>query len=188
MKKGYYLMLDSFIAIAILLTGILLAKSFLSAKPEQSFAKNYADNVVNVMGSSKISDLCKGCECTDPKLGELCASSKIKNYNNTIIDLIGELHSSNKREEREEITPLIESFVINNSLIPGNFGFSFILHENMDYEYYPTFNSPPSQDSTSETTSLLLQSKKIIFGFWEDSGGTIEYWGPYTIEARIWQK
>ena len=184
MKKGYYLILDSFIAIVILLIGIFLITSLSLRKPEQAIAKNYAQDVISFMAFAKINDLCNACACGDATLSNLCLNSKIGNLDNTIIELIGELHS---RNEKGKIKQLIESLIVGNAFVPNKFGFSFILHESADYEYYPTLKTPPDPDSTSDTTNSLMQSKKIIFGFWEDGSGNINYWGPYTIEARIWQ-
>lgn len=195
-KKGYYLILDSLIALAIFSVGILLISSLNSGKTEQMISKHHADEIMDILSAAKITELCgtatSSCGCRDGELESLCSlpEPEIKNFKNTVIDLIGELHFRHKNEpENEEIKQLISSIVISNKLIPNDFGFSFIVHEDNDaYEYYPTLSHPPMADSTSDTAKLLLQSKKIIFGFWEESNGQLHYWGPYTAEARVWQK
>ncbi|MBI3027384.1 hypothetical protein HYY70_04675 [Candidatus Woesearchaeota archaeon] len=181
-NKGYYLILDSLISIIIFLIGSLLISSYFSNKPDQTIAKPYVDDSLNLLNSVKISDLCdlSDCECSDRNLRDLCRNSKIKNYNNTIIELIGELHSTN---EFDKIGPLIESMVIENKIVPNEFGFVFILNANDDYQYFPS-----SVDSQLEASPLVLQSKKVIFGYWEDDVGNLNYWGPYLAEAILWQK
>lgn len=181
-NKGYYLILDSLIAIIIFLIGSLLISSYFSNKPDQIIAKPYVDDSINLLNSVKISDLCdlSDCECSDRNLRDLCHNSKIKNYNNTIIELIGELHSTN---EVDKIGPLIESMVTENKIIPNEFGLVFILHANGDHQYYPSSVEPSLEDS-----ALVLQSKKVIFGYWEDSRGNLNYWGPYLAEVILWRE
>lgn len=187
-KKSYYLILDSLVTIVIFSIGLLLITTYMSSKPEQTFAKQIADDTINILAASKISDLCniQACTCSDNKLNELCTNKKIKNFNNTMLGLVGELHFTGNKED---INKLIEATVINNGLIPNNVGFSFLLHENLiENGYYPTISTPPLEDASSIETRLLLQSKKVIFGFWEENDGKLQYWGPYTAEVRAWQK
>jgi hypothetical protein len=185
--KAYYLILDSLISVVILVVGVILISSFFSSKPEQIAPKHYANDIINLLGSAKINDLCvntndiNNCECSNNNLTYLCTNSKINNSENTILELIGELHY---KGEISEINPLIKSIIVDNKLLPKNFNFSFILYdEDGGNMYYPLI-----PDTSPETSKLILHSKKIIFGFWEDSLGNIEYWGPYTAEVITWQK
>lgn len=187
-KKSYYLILDSLVTVVIFSVGLLLITTYISSKPEQAFAKQIADDTINILAASKISDLCniQACTCSDSKLAELCANKKIKNFNNTVLELVGELHFT---ANKDDINGLIESAIANNGLIPNNVGFGFLLHENaIENEYYPSVSTPPLEDASSIETRLLLQAKKVIFGFWEENDGELQYWGPYTAEVRVWQK
>ena len=187
-RKSYYLILDSLVTIVIFSVGLLLITTYISSKPEQTFAKQIADDTINILVAAKINNLCniQTCTCSDNKLTELCANKKIKNFNNTMLELVGELHFAGNKED---IKKLIESSIANNGLIPNNIGFSFLLHENaIENEYYPSVSTPPLEDATSSETKLLLQAKKVIFGFWEENDGKLRYWGPYTAEIRAWQK
>lgn len=170
-KKGYYFTMDAILAAIILAAGLMLATSTFSSSPEKATIKHSSDDIIGIMAATKVGGLCRdlelSCECSDTELQNLCSSSKIKNKENTLLELVGELRENNMN---------IEGGNLVDSIITDNDKFNFRIDGTRIYG--------PEDDAKSK---LLVSSKKVVFGYWEDSSGRMTYWGPYTVEVRTWQ-
>ncbi len=176
-KKGYYFIIDSLIAAMILVIGFILISSLYISEPSKIEIKSAADNIMNFLSTVKLNDLCSENKCSDPALQS--NYDLIKNKDNSLLEVIGELIRTNNRESAAEI---IRSVVVDNKMVPPGHNLTFFIADTVVY--------PPEQfdmtrtDPVMKKSKILVTSKRVIFGYFENP---IVYWGPYTAEARIWR-
>ena len=184
-KKGYYLVIDSLIAIAILSIGIFLIRGSLANSPSHIQGENLAHDTLSFLASAKVSDFC------DFELsicwGPLTNLEIPKNRNNSLLGYIGELK---KNGRQGSITDLIENSVANSHILNQNFNFTFMLDGSL---FYPRGITKPEDINGYKSSPLVSSSSRIIFGHYDDQLPSdpfiqFENWGPYTAEARVWAK
>jgi hypothetical protein len=159
-KNAYYLTLDAMIAIIIFSAGYLLVHSVYVTAPSSTTAEHISDDTLDVLNTAKASEF-----------GISSMNSK-----STILETIGEYYSRNKNQDSAAI---IQKYVVDNRVVPANYGFSFYIDGNRIY---------PSNEPDTSKTKMMVSSKRIIFGYYEDSStGEITFWGPYKVEVRTWQ-
>ncbi|MBN1502086.1 hypothetical protein JW930_00955 [Candidatus Woesearchaeota archaeon] len=178
-KKAYVFILDAIMALIILTIGFLVISSTYSNKPALVTTRNMAEDLLNVMAAVKVSEICPDCGNCAAELNSICGD--IKNRDNTVLELIGEQYSLGT-----DTGQLINEIIMENKLLPGDsYEFSLYIHDgNGEHKLYPGAN----QDE--DKARILISSKKLVMGYYvdKDNDYKTEYWGPYLIEIRTWQK
>jgi len=169
-KKAYYFMVDALITVIILTIGYFLLISHYTSKPYLIQTQHISEDIIGLLSASYIYDLCAAAQCSDSKLKDIY--NGIGNKNNTLLELLGELHKKNQDPTARE---LIKSLIVENKLVPENFNFSFYIDKQLIY---------PLKTSPKKISRLLVSQKKLIFSYYK---GSIIYWGPYVAETRVWQ-
>ncbi|MCM2325561.1 MAG: hypothetical protein NDI94_03800 [Candidatus Woesearchaeota archaeon] len=169
-RKGYFFIIDAIFAAIILSIGFMIISS--GSKPrDETPLPVVADNLLDIISRTKISDLCNQCVCTQAKLQETCALTK--NYEQTILDHMTELYVLNRQDKARELfisfLPLIRQDLYGVELRINN------------VQIY--------SDTGQEKTNALISRKKISFGYIETPAtGAVTYFGPYLIEVNLWEK
>ena len=158
-KKAYYLTLDAFIAVIILMSGFFLIKSTYMTVPLSSAVEYTSDDILDLMSSAKASEF----------------GINTGNMENTILDAIGENYS---KDGELGIDQIIQDIIIANKVVSENFDFSFYINGSNVY----------GDEAGSNETELLVAARRIVFGYYEDEAYNIIFWGPYEVEVRTWKK
>ncbi len=170
MKKGYFFMLDAFIAISVLVLSVILIFSFHSQKPYQLQGIFLSDDIMDLLAETKV------YEVNDDFVYSLYTngSTNITNADNTLIEQATVFYMTNR-------TFLAENFLlaVADNSVPDNFGFELWIYNTTD-SFNLTINSGNALQNESEQ---LVTSKRLILGLLREEFT----WGPATAEVRIWQ-
>ena len=133
MKKGYMFMLDVAIAIVILLiAAALFFFKFFEADKTLYFTEQLSHDVVGVLGSTKISDLCvnagqSSCSCPNyVRLQSIVCGGTLKDYNANLLSMTSELLEKQSVDEQLIKDMIHEIFVEKRIIDEKKFGFSII--------------------------------------------------------------
>lgn len=188
-KKAYYFTLDALIALVILSIGFIVITASYSYTPAAVSTQHLADGILNLLQSAKISDFCDPVTCNLPisALG-----TNPFNYNNTLLELTGELEKRGA-PDKDKIKDLLQNSIdlIMNSNYPNyNYAFQLIGTTTYFYSSIGASNMLDLENNYDEykKTKLLVSSKRIVLGYYLDASSNAVYWGPYTAEVRVWQK
>jgi hypothetical protein len=127
MRKGYVFSLDAVIAVIILVIGFLLISGIYIYTPDKERTDMLNTHITGMLADVKVGELCADistCSCTYPSIAELCADGRIWNSETTLLELFGQLYHDS---ERITIERVINETIINNGVIPGNFGLQILL-------------------------------------------------------------
>lgn len=181
-RKGYFFLLDAFLAMSVLVLGMLIVYSFRSYSPSQVQPILLAADVMESLSSNKVGDLAGEVSGAGFYVQSLLNNGNITTMQNTLLEQIGEFYALNNTELARDFTRNIT-----NVLVPSQYGFMLYIHDDPtdpDYSIYSvdfnvTVNDglvPPNE------SSMLVTSKRIVSGI---INGTV-MWGPFIMEARVW--
>jgi len=181
-KRGQYFTIDAFIAMMVVVTGLILVFAISSYAPSSAQPELLSQEFVNTLAQTKIK------EVNNPFVVQQVRGGNITNFDNTLLQQVYEF----KR--------YFDSFLV--GCIPAEcHGYDPAVHTNMSAEFLASLtpNLVPEQynfeiivdgdtlhgrGAGRENTSLLISSKRIMFGVVNRS---VEFWGPITVEVRVWQ-
>ncbi|MGB9749060.1 MAG: vWA domain-containing protein [Candidatus Woesearchaeota archaeon] len=130
-ERALFFSIDGLVALLIILFGLLLiSQSYFYEKPRMSLEYASSD-LIGILSEAKISEI------NNSYANELISNGTIKEYelNNSVLEVIGKLWVSNKREEAKNLFRNITF-----GLIPNDFGFGIYLNNNPIYERNSTSN------------------------------------------------
>ena len=172
--KGYFFMMDGMFAIVVLVIGLLIIMSTKPYVTNEIQVSMVSENVVGLLSQIKIKDMCDGCRCTNTKLKKYCQNSEVRNNESTLLGYFGELYSFG--DKNYMITELFTNF--SNELYRNDlYGFEIKIENVSLYS-----------DMGLGTSRNLISRKKMVFGYFEQGNGVVEFWGPYQIEVNAWEK
>jgi hypothetical protein len=171
-KRGYFFILDSFLAFGILVMGVFILLSSYTTTPQEEPTKNIAEDILDFFANTKIEDL------NNPYFGAygtLVQQGYIQDTQKTLLQQLGEFYANNNLD-------LAESLVTNvtGALIPFQYKYEFLIDET---RICPT---NPSQQflQSKNNTKFLFPAKKLSFG---TINKTLDLFGPYEVEVLVWQ-
>lgn len=177
-RKGYFFVLDAFLAMSILVLGILIVYSFRSYSPSQVQPLLLADDVMESLSSNKVGDLAGNISGPGIYVQGLISDGDIPTMQNTLLEQIGEFYALDN-------DALCRSFTANitDMLIPSQYGFALYVnvtnHSLNTNDFKVIVNNISVQQDES---SMLVTSKRIVAGIVNET----VMWGPFIMEARIW--
>lgn len=128
-KKGYFFTFDAIMGIIILIIASFIIYGMYFYSPDKVTTDDLARQVTGLLSSVKVSDLCSNlnsCECSYGTLTDLCNSGDIGNPDVSMMEFFGELYSK-PADLRPQIASLIYEILIDNQIIPGNYGMKIML-------------------------------------------------------------
>ena len=168
MKKGYFFILDAFIATSIIVLSLVLIFSFHSSKPYQMQGIFLAQDTMDLLFKTKV------YEIQNDFVINLTQEGNITNTANSLLEQTAEFFITNR-------TKLAQDFVLNvtQNMVPEKYGFELKIYNGTSL-FNLTINPGLSLQNKS---NLLLISKEIISGMLDN----YTMWGPMTAEVRVWQ-
>lgn len=162
-KRGYFFTLDAFVAVVILVIGILIILSAQSFKPYETQTLFISEDVMAYLSGTNVQEI------NEPYINELRSNGTIKNFDSTLIEQAGEFYANNDKQAAAE---LIKAAI--KSIIPPQFGYQILINNELIR----------NESVIPEDTKVLASSKAIVYGLSDST----KLWGPYTAEVRAWQK
>jgi len=143
LKKGYFFTLDALFGIILIGMALVLTSKYYISEIEQPQLNYYSYDLINSLSNIKIT------EVDDPYVAYLISQGEIINYNNSIIEQIGEFYVLNKTGLATNL-----SHIVFENLIPDKYGFEIVIES--DTIYY--------NDSISPLNTELVSSRRLISG------------------------
>ncbi len=162
-KGGQYFTLDAFIALIVVAIGLILVFSVGSYQSSLAQPQIIAQDFVNSIAQTKIK------EVNNAFVRQQIEGGNITNLDNTILQQAYEFKKYGRA--------IFSSWLLGNvteNLVP----------EQYKYEVLFGGESVLSRGTGQSTTTLLISSKQIVFGVVNRSE---EFWGPVSVEVRVWQ-
>lgn len=171
-KKGYFFILDSFLAMGVLVIGVIMVMSSFSEVPEKKHTTNIAEDILYIFSNTKIKNY------NNPYFGsnsDLVKEGYIKDTEKTLLMQLGEFYHNGDLK-------LAENFVgnVTNDLVPFQYHYDVIID---DVRVFPG-DVDNSFLILKNNTEVLFPAKKLSFGNVND---TLELFGPYLLEVAVWQ-
>lgn len=181
-RRGYFFILDAFLAMSVLVLGMLIVYSFRSYSPSQVQPILLADDVMESLSSNKVGDLAGNISGAGIYVQDLINKRIITTKENTLLEQIGEFYYLGNES-------LCRSFAANitNQLVPRQYGFMLYIHDDPtdldnsldSADFNITVNPGLVQPAKS---SILVTSKRVVAGIVNET----VMWGPFVMEARVW--
>lgn len=172
-KRGYFFLIDSILALGVLVIGGFLIFSSYANAPQKEGATALAESLMDFFSNTRISDT------NNPYAGvggQLWQQGIITNEENTLLQQAGEFYANNNLD-------IAEKFIANvtKNSIPPQYLFEFRMDGKLLYPREPS----QSHLDSKEATMLIIPSKKIVHGFLNEETGDL--FGPYEAEILVWQ-
>ncbi len=172
-KKGYFFLIDSMLALGILVIGSFLVFSAYTKVPSKQESTILSKDVMDFFTSNKLKDINNEYGGVG---GELWEAGNITNAENTLLQQVGEFYTGNN-------LGIAEKFIVNltENIVPQQYLFEFWMDDVLLHPQNPS----QSHIYSKGNTSVLIPSKKIVYGFLDEETGDL--FGPYTAEVLVWQ-
>lgn len=173
-KRGYFFILDAFLALGILVVGVFILLSSYTRTPEKEQTTNIAEDVLDFFANTKIEDLNNP---TFGASGTLVQSGAIKDIQKTLLQQLGEFYYKYLDTGDDNYLDLAEQLVeeVTEDLIPFQYKYEFLIDGTIIYSKDP---------SSKGNTKVLFPAKKLSFGTIDK---TVDLFGPYNVEVLVWQ-
>ncbi|MBU0666721.1 MAG: hypothetical protein ABIC91_00090 [Nanoarchaeota archaeon] len=145
-KKGVYFTLDAFFASVLLITGIILLSKFSIQEINTEKIDMLSKDLLSGFSELKTGDL------NISWINQDAVNGSIYNLNHSVLEQIGMYWALGETEKARNL-----SFIVSESLIPENFGFSIVIDGETIYE------------KPKEKTRDLVSAQRMISGIAKDS-------------------
>ena len=173
-KRGYLFLLDSIIALGVLIIGGFLVYASYAKVPSKEEPKLLSETTMNFFANTKISDTNNAYAGFN---GQLWRQGNITNDDNTLLQQIGEFYAKNQLDTAEKFIANITE-----NTIPVQYLFEFRMNNQL---LYPR-NSSQEHLNSKQSSSVLIPSRKLVSGYLNQETGDL--YGPYAAEVLVWQK
>ena len=161
-KKGYFFTIDAFLAIGVIIIGLVILASVRSYTPYDVQTLYLSRDFANDLGTVKMGDL------NTPIVQYLIRNGIISSPENTVIEQIGSFYYTGENN--------VSSYILQNitkGLVPDKYGYDISIEDRL---LYNTSVRPVNPN-------MLLSTSRIAYGIINQS----EMWGPYKVQIRVWQ-
>lgn len=171
-KRGYFFIVDSIVALAVLSVGIVLLFSQHEYTPSTEQSYTLSNDILNVLSYNKIKNINNDYAGSN---SNLTRDGNITDIDKTLLEQVGEFYYRNQTKDCSFCIGLIDKFLSNmtSNMIPQQYNY-IIKIENLT-----VFNHSSSDKDSSR---VVIPSKKIVHGLYN---GT-ELYGPYLVEVLSW--
>ena len=173
-KRGYFFILDAFLALGILVIGVTILLQSYTKTPEKEQTTDIAEDTLVFFANTKIEDLNNP---TFGPSGTLVQSGVIKDTQKTLLQQLGEFYYKYLDSGDENYLNLAGQLVTNvtENLIPFQYKYEFLIQGTTIYSKDPL---------SKENSKVLFPAKKLSFGTIDK---TLDLFGPYKVEVLAWQ-
>ena len=154
-RKGFFFTLDAFVAVFIVVAGLLLLLINFTIQPYESQVVYLSEDVINFLSSSKVGP----GDSNSLLLEDMRNEGNISNFDNTLLEQLSEFHFTDRNHLALELaTNLTEG------LLEPTHEMSIIINKSIIYNSSLQYND----------TIFLVSSKRIVFGLINET----HFWGP----------
>lgn len=171
-KRGYFFILDAFLALGVLVVGIAILLSTYTWTPDIGQPSNIAEDIINFLANTKIEDF------NNPYFGaggSLVKSGLIEDIDKTLLQQLGEFYYNGNYGLAEYLITNVTK-----DLVPAQFNYEILVDDEIIFPPELTEQFNESRNSTL----ALYPSKRLSFGAVNNS---LELFGPYEVEILAWQ-
>ncbi|MBW2971000.1 hypothetical protein KY320_02465 [Candidatus Woesearchaeota archaeon] len=170
MKKGYFFVLDAFVALTVVVLSLVLIFSFHTQKPYQIQSITLSDDTMDVLSSMKVYEINNEWVFSQYTNG----SQNISNPDSTLLEQAAIFYLTNRVE-------LGDRFVgeVTSGILPERYG-SLLRLYNSTNEYNVLINSG---DVTQDDARMLVVSKRLLLVMADDE----QLLSPIIAEVRVWE-
>lgn len=171
-KRGYFFILDSFLALGILVIGVFLLISSYTRTPEKEQTTDLAGNILDFFAKTKIEDF------NNPYFGAsgtLVQEGYIKDTKKTLLQQLGEFYVNNDLDAARNLITNITK-----GRVPVQYKYELFIDQTRLYPQNPSQQFLISKNNTK----VLFPAKKLSFG---TINNTLNLFGPYEVEVLVWQ-
>jgi hypothetical protein len=161
-KRGYFFTIDAFIAIGILVIGVVLTYLSYTSNPTVYQQSSISSDLMHLFSTTELSSM------NSRYVEEQVASGNITNTANTVFEQLGEFYSIGKFAEAQNMTK-----ALSNNLVPPQYYYSIWLDGLLLY----------NKSYIGQKTEQVTVSKVMIVG----STNYSSLWGPYEAEVIVWR-
>ena len=173
-KKSYFFLIDSMIALGVLIIGGFLVFAAYTKIPSKEEPKLLSETTMGFFASTRISDTNNAYSGLN---GQLWQQGIITNDDNTLLQQIGEFYANNQLVTAEKfIGNLTEN------IIPTQYLFEFRMNNQLLYHRNPS----QAHLNSKQSTAILIPSRKMVHGYSNQETGDL--FGPFAAEVLVWQK
>lgn len=187
-KRGYFFSIDAFIAMIIIVAGIVLILAQFTTKPYQMQTFLISEDFLNTLANTKIYEIndYDYSEIKDQK-----TNGHITSLSNSILEQMGEYYYRNLTLNNMGCTSEACSNPLNSDCSCINKSTEFLesfLHNSIPSQYDLFISMETKKifyNSTDPTLSRnLIVYKRIVSGVYNNTYS----WGPYVVNITVWQR
>jgi len=138
MKKGYFYTLDAVLAVLILIIGLMMIAGFYFYAPQKEKGDELTNDVVNIMATVKVSDICENtqpCDCEHYPSLENPDICRFLEPDYTLMEDFGMLYHKNRRST---INDTITQLFVVPGIRPNNYEMQVLLTDGPDtHQIFP---------------------------------------------------
>ena len=159
-RKAYFFTLDAFVAMGIIVVGLVFVLTAYSYRPVTVQTTTLGSDLLLSLSNTKVTEI------NNDYVRNLTLNGTITNTDNSLLQQAGEFYVNRQESMDSEFLKNIT-----NSLVPQQYGFDIRINKTSIHSR-----------GVLKKSRLVTSSKSIVFGVYN---GTM--WGPYDAEVRVWQ-
>ncbi len=160
-KRGYFFTLDAFVAMGIIVVGLVIVLAAYSYRPVTVQGSVISSDLTLSLSNTKVSDV------NNDYVRNLINNGTITNSDNSLLQQTGEFYVNNQMSMGSYFLQNVTS-----NLVPRQYGVNITINEQEMFSRGRLLNS----------SRFVISSRSIVFGIYNGS-----MWGPLPAEVRVWQ-
>lgn len=160
-SKGYFFTLDAFVAMGIIVAGLVFVLTAYSYRPVTAQATVLGSDLLLSLANTKVTEI------NNDYARNLALNGTITNTDNSLLQQAAEFYVNNQSSMGSEFLRNLTY-----SLVPLQYGYELRINKTAIY----------SRGAFTNTNRLVVSSKSIVFGIYNNT-----MWGPLDAEVRVWQ-
>ncbi len=161
MGKGYFFTLDAFVAMGVIVVGLIMVLSSYSYRPLTVQGTVLSSDILLSLSSTKVTDV------NNDYVRVLLQNNSISNRENTLLQQAGEFYINNQNGMGFQLVA-----ATTDSLVPLQYFINVSINGSTIY----------NRGSLAKSSRLVVASRSIVFGVYNDT-----MWGPLPVEVKVWE-
>lgn len=186
-KKAYFFLIDSILALSVLVIGAFLVFTFYIEKPSATTPEMLSEDLMTFFANNKISDIndieigLNGAYWSSQDVVDCNGEPITPDAQSTLLQQIAILYKTKQDTGTNCYTDVIaRGFVerLTRNALPLQYKFEFWMNNELIY--------PATEELVSKgAAKVLIPSKKIVYGIFNQETG--DMFGPYSTEVLVWR-
>jgi len=160
-KRGYFFIVDSMVALAVLTVGIVLIFSFFNITPRTEQTYTISEDILNILQNNKIRDI------NNVHIDILRVNGNITETNKPVLEQLAEFYF---RGQKELIPPFLHN--VTEDLFPSEYNYMLSIDNVSVYN---------DSQLPMEGARYIVPARTITHGMYG-----AQLYGPYSVEVLSW--